>query len=71
MKIAKEKLITQIEIFQKQERQRRQSTPQRKTEQDKKSNSQRSNDEDDPVIDTKDKGPPLSNYNESLPKHEL
>ena len=66
MKVAKEKLLSQIEVYQNAERQRSSS----QTE-DKKS-SQRSDidNEADPVISVKeDKGLPVTN--EPLPKQEL
>ena len=66
MKVAKEKLLSQIEVYQNAERQRSSS----QTE-DKKS-SQRSDidNEADPVISVKeDEGLPVTN--EPLPKQEL
>ena len=66
MKVAKEKLLSQIEVYQDQERQRS-SSPQT---QDKKSSSQRNDSEADPIIGVnEDKRLPLTS--EPLPKEEL
>ena len=66
VKLAKEKLLSQIEVYQDQERQRI-SSPQT---QDKKSSSQRIDNEADPIIGVdEDKRLPLAN--EPLPKQEL
>ena len=66
VKVAKEKLLSQIEVYQDQERQRS-SSPQT---QDKKSSSQRNDSEADPIIGVnEDKRLPLTS--EPLPKEEL
>ena len=67
VKVAREKLLSQIEVYQDQGRQRS-SSPQT---QDKKSSShQRSDNEADPKIGVnEDKGLPLTS--EPLPKQEL
>ena len=66
MKLAKEKLLSQIEVYQDQERQRT-SSPQT---QDKKSSNQRNDNEADPIIGVdEDKRLPFTS--EPLPKQEL
>ena len=66
MKVAKEKLLSQIEVYQDQERQKRSSSQ----TQDKKSSSQRNDNETDRIIGVdEDKRLPLTS--EPLPKQEL